>query len=109
MSVAVSRPVGLLRRPVSGEGPDADGGSHPRPAQVLAQDVFAKGGHVPRRNRRDPRRHGARSVRQNSGTAFQADITLRFQSSFSGSSNHLHNSFLSIIAKTKTNQLFTAG
>ena len=57
MSVAVSRSVGLLRRPVSGEGPDAHGGSHPRTAQVLAQDMFAERGHVPRRNRRDPRRY----------------------------------------------------
>ena len=46
VSGAVSRPAGLLRRPVPVEGPDADGGGDPRPAQVLAQDVQLQGGHV---------------------------------------------------------------
>ena len=50
MFVAVPRPAGLLRGPVPGEGRHPDGAGHQGPPQVLAQDLFTEGSHVPGRN-----------------------------------------------------------
>lgn len=84
MLVAVPRAVGVLRRAVPGEGRIADGARGGGTAQVLAKDLFAEGGDVPRGDRGDPGRDRAAAVCQDPGAAVSANRQMRFQSTFSG-------------------------
>ena len=51
--VRLPPPVGLLRGPIFGEGPQSDGASDHDPTQVLAQGPLTQGGHVSQWARRD--------------------------------------------------------
>lgn len=75
--------AGVLRCAISGEGPHAHGARGARPAEILAEDVFAKGGNVSWRDRRGAGRHRTVAVRQDPGTALPADRAVCQQSALS--------------------------
>lgn len=57
MFVIVSRPIGILRGSILGERCSIDRASGPGSVEILAKDLFAEGGDVLRRDRRDSRCH----------------------------------------------------
>lgn len=86
MPVALPRPTGLLHCPIPREGsiPHRAGGAWL--VEVLAQDVFSKGGHVLGRDRGDFGRHRSAAVCQDPGAAVPSNCQMRFESTLSGKS-----------------------
>ena len=61
--------VGILRRAISGERPDADGAGDKGPPQVLAKDVQSEGSDVPGGSGGDPRRHRTPAISEDHGAS----------------------------------------